>query len=128
MSDWRVAVAVAALVMAGIAGCTNEISGTPIAGPSTGATTVPPRTLPPRTSGAPTPTLIPTPNGAATTCQEYQAIDEAGRLAVITAIGDNGNSGVGLNPKLWVSIADALCSFVEPQTLVKDVLTGKGFG
>ena len=53
-------------------------------------------------------------------------MDEATRGEVIKAIGDKGNQLITMNPEIWVGVAGALCSFVDPSAPVKDILVGQG--
>lgn len=93
-----VAALVAIAVVSG--GCSRAIGGTPVAAP--GAT------------------------GASldTTCGEYVTLPKSDRREVIIAIGDDGNKLVALNPDAWVDLAAALCTFVDPDAPVKEVLRG----
>ena len=60
----------------------------------------------------------------ATTCRQYVAMKDAERREVITAIAAEGNQLVAANPDLWVGVAAALCTFVDPGAPVRDVVTG----
>lgn len=96
------AIAVALGVALGFAGCSAAISGTPVAAPGEiGAAAL-----------------------LRTTCRDYAAMTETARRDVIAAIGQDGNKLVAANPDLWVGVAAALCSFVDPSAPVKDVITG----
>lgn len=100
---WRAAVAVSAALA--LAGCSTAVSGTPVAVPGQAGI----------------------PEAAAaldTTCREYGAMAVPARRAVIAAIGEDGNQLVAANPDLWVGVAAALCSLVDPSAPVRDVLTG----
>ena len=59
-----------------------------------------------------------------TTCRDYASLTDGARRDVITAIGQDGNKLVAANPDLWVGVAAALCTFVDPSAPVKDVVTG----
>lgn len=85
-----------------VSGCSHAIGGTPVAAPGeVGAAAL-----------------------LRTTCRDYAAMTEAARRDVIVAIGEEGNKLVATNPDLWVGVAAALCSFVDPSAPVKDVVTG----
>lgn len=85
-----------------VAGCSTAISGTPVAAPGEiGAAAL-----------------------LRTTCRDYAAMTETARRDVIVAIAAEGNKLVANNPDLWVGVAAALCSFVDPSAPVKDVVTG----
>ena len=86
----------------GVSGCSHAIGGTPVA--------------PPGEIGAAA--LL------RTTCREYASMTDTARRDVIAAIGQDGNKLVASNPDLWVGVAAALCSFVDPSAPVKDVVTG----
>lgn len=89
-------------VMLALAGCSHAIGGTPVADPNAlGAAAL-----------------------LRTTCREYAAMTDTARRDVIAAIGQEGNKLVATNPDLWVGVAAALCSFVDPSAPVKDVVTG----
>ncbi|MCV7416770.1 hypothetical protein H7K36_15800 [Mycolicibacterium litorale] len=88
--------------------------------PTTRARVPDPTTPGPRPPGAP-------PAGLAdTTCGEYVDMDEATQRQVIEAIGEQ-NELVALNPELWITMANAMCTFADPATLVKDAVVGGGF-
>ena len=90
-----------ALVL-GAAGCSRAIGGTPMAAPGeVGAAAL-----------------------LRTTCRDYAAMTDTARREVIAAIGAEGNKLVAANPDLWVGVAAALCTFVDPSAPVKDVVTG----
>ena len=90
-----------ALVL-GVAGCSRAIGGTPMAAPGeVGAAAL-----------------------LRTTCRDYAAMTDTARREVIAAIGAEGNKLVAANPDLWVGVAAALCTFVDPSAPVKDVVTG----
>ena len=90
-----------ALVLGG-AGCSRAIGGTPLAAPGeVGAAAL-----------------------LRTTCRDYAAMTDTARRNVIEAIGAEGNKLVAANPDLWVGVAAALCTFVDPSAPVKDVVTG----
>lgn len=92
------AVSLTVAAVLGAVGCSRAISGTAVA-----------------------------PAGAAllsTTCQEYVAMKQSSRREVIEAIGADGNRLVATNPEVWVGVAAALCTFTDPSTPVKDVVTG----
>lgn len=97
--------AVAALTALTLAGCSRAVDGTPVAAPGQ--------------AGIPEASVA-----LETTCREYTAMTVPARRAVIEAIGDEGNDLVAANPDLWVGVAAALCTFVEPSAPVRDVLTG----
>jgi len=85
-----------------VSGCSHAIGGTPVAAPGeVGAAAL-----------------------LRTTCRDYAAMTTAARRDVIVAIGEEGNKLVATNPDLWVGVAAALCSFVDPSAPVKDVVTG----
>ena len=85
-----------------VSGCSHAIGGTPVAAPGeVGAAAL-----------------------LRTTCRDYAAMTIAARRDVIVAIGEEGNKLVATNPDLWVWVAAALCSFVDPSAPVKDVVTG----
>ena len=85
-----------------VSGCSHAIGGTPVAAPGeVGAAAL-----------------------LRTTCRDYAAMTTAARRDVIVAIGEEGNKLVAANPDLWVGVAAALCSFVDPSAPVKDVVTG----
>ncbi len=129
-------------------GCSETVTGTPQAGPgATGASRSPkapttvtltptlvPRspsstsapTVPTRTSSsAPTETGGSAPASADSTCGDYTEMSEAEQRAVIAAIGED-NVLVERNPELWVTLAGALCTFADPDTAVREVLSGQG--
>lgn len=86
----------------GAAGCSHAIGGTPVAAPGeVGAAAL-----------------------LRTTCRDYAAMTDTARRDVIAAIGAEGNKLVAANPDLWVGVAAALCTFVDPSAPVKDVVTG----
>lgn len=95
-------VVVAALTLVG---CSRAVSGTPVAAPGQ--------------AGIPE-----AATALQTTCREYTDMTAPARRAVITAIGADGNTLVAANPDLWVGVATALCTFVDPSAPVRDVLTG----
>ena len=122
------AVAVAVVVV----GCSDTTDGTPTAdpryagmsttskAPSTTRTTV--RTTPrTRTPSAPAPS--PPAGLAATTCGEWDGLDDPTKRQVIDAIGAT-NELVALNPELWIGIADGLCVYRDPTTPVSEVVGG----
>ena len=93
-----------ALVVAaalGAAGCARAVDGTAVAAP-----------------GEPGAVLL------ATTCRQYVAMGDTDRREVITAIGADGNQLVAASPQVWVGVAAALCTFVDPSAPVRDVVTG----
>lgn len=98
----RRAVASVLLVAALVAGCSRAIGGTPVAAPGDLAAAA----------------------LTATTCRDYRAMKPGARREVIAAIGADGNKLVAANPDLWVGVAAALCSFVDPGAPVRDVVTG----
>ena len=101
MTSRTVAVLLAAAVLA-VGGCSRAISGTAVGVPGqVGMAAL-----------------------ANTTCRDYREMSESGRQEVIAAIGADGNQLVASNPDLWVGVAAALCSFVDPSAPVKDVVTG----
>ncbi|BBZ79307.1 hypothetical protein MANY_46440 [Mycolicibacterium anyangense] len=109
MTRQRVGLAVltAVLVLAG-AGCAEPIPGAPVAVPGQAGKPLAPADL------------------SSTTCRQYLAMDDATRRAVIKAIGEKGNQLIGLNPEVWVGVASALCTFVDPSAPVRDILIGQG--
>lgn len=135
------ACAVGLLVVAvALAGCSKEITGTPMADPAATAVQTPqtraPRTIqipipsfpnlpipsfPSPTTGGPPPTGL-----AATTCGDYQTMDKTQQRQVIDAIGKD-NELVQMNPELWLGLASAMCAFTPKTTLVKDAVAGQGF-
>ena len=90
----------AAAVLCG--GCSRAIDGNPVATPGQGGIA----------------------GGLDTTCGQYEAMDPSARREVIIAIGDAGNRLVALGPDAWVDLAAALCTFVDPEDRVQDVLKG----
>jgi hypothetical protein len=130
---WLPAVLVGAMLA--LAACSTVTAGRPMADPAqTGVRTT--TTTPPATSVAPLPLpgggpTTPAPTGppqglAATSCGDYVNMDDAAKRQVIDAIGQQ-NDLVALNPQLWVTLADAMCTFADPATLVDDVVAGGGF-
>lgn len=136
--------AVGLLVVAlGLAGCSKEIVGTPMADPAATAIQTP-QTRAPRTIQIPIPSFPnlpipsmpnlpgrgpsgPPPTGlAATTCGDYQTMDKTQQRQVIDAIGKD-NELVQMNPELWLGLAGAMCAFTPKTTLVKDAVAGQGF-
>jgi hypothetical protein len=97
-----------ALVVVTGAGCAKPIPGTPVAAPGQAGKPLVPADL------------------ANATCREYLAMDEATRREVIDAIGDKGNQLITMNPEIWVGVAGALCTFVDPSAPVRDILVGQG--
>lgn len=96
-----VTTAILAVVLA-LAGCGRPVSGTPVAAPGeVGAAAL-----------------------LRTTCQDYAAMTNNARRDVIVAIGADGNKLIAANPDVWVGVAAALCSFVDPRAPVKDIVTG----
>ncbi|MGV0746095.1 hypothetical protein [Mycolicibacterium sp. XJ870] len=127
----RLVVAGIALAVIGLAGCSNVTSGTPMADPdqtgiSTTTTRTTPRTTTPSAPDSPTAPTPPPAGMAGTTCGEYLDMDEATKRQVIAAIGEE-NELVEMNPELWISMADMMCSFTPPATLVRDAVAGEGF-
>lgn len=96
------AIAVLLALVSGVTGCSRAIGGTPVGTPGE----VGPGAL------------------LRTTCRDYAAMTDTARRDVIAAIGQDGNKLVAANPDLWVGVAAALCSFVDPSAPVKDVVTG----
>lgn len=96
------ATAVMLALVLGATGCSRAITGTPMGTPGE----VGPGAL------------------LRTTCRDYAAMTDTARRDVIAAIGQDGNKLVAANPDLWVGVAAALCSFVDPSAPVKDVVTG----
>lgn len=97
------ALAVAAVL--GAAGCARAVDGTAVAAPG-------------ELGAARGASLV------ATTCRQYVAMNDADRREVITAIGADGNQLIAASPDLWVGVAAALCTFVDPGAPVRDVVTG----
>lgn len=64
---------------------------------------------------------------ANTTCGEYLTMDEATRNQVIVAIGED-NELIGINPEMWVGLADMMCAFVDKSIPVKEAVMGQGMG
>lgn len=91
-----------AVTLAGAAGCSRAIEGTPMATPGQAGSAA----------------------RLNTTCRDYVDMTESQRRDVIVAIGEDGNKLVASNPDLWVGVAAALCNFVDPGAPVKDVVTG----
>lgn len=89
----------------GVAGCARAVDGTAVGAPG-------------EVGAARGASLV------ATTCRQYVAMQDAERRDVITAIGADGNQLVAANPDLWVGVAAALCTFVDPGAPVRDVVTG----
>lgn len=81
-------------------GCSRAIGGTPVAAPGAAGVSLD------------------------TTCGRYIELGTAERREVIIAVGEDGNKLVALNPDAWVDLAAALCTFVNPDALVKEVLRG----
>lgn len=100
MSSRRISAALLAVAVVS-GGCSRAVDGQPVAAPGL--------------SGA---ALL------GTTCGEYVAMDKSSRRDVIVAIGDAGNRLVALGPDAWVDLAVALCTFVNPDAAVSDVLKG----
>ena len=90
-------IAVTAAAVLGAGGCSRAIGGTPVAAPGEVGVAA----------------LL------STTCRK-----DGARRDVIAAIGQDGNKLVAANPDLWVGVAAALCTFVDPGAPVKDVVTG----
>ena len=90
------------------AGCANEISGTPVAAPGEAGKALAPADL------------------LSTTCRQFLTMDDTTRREVITAIGEDGNKFISGNPEVWVGVAGALCSFVDPSAPVRDIIMGEG--
>ena len=89
-------------LMFAVAGCSHAIGGTPVAAPGeVGAAAL-----------------------LRTTCLDFAAMTDTARRDVIAAIGQDGNKLVAANPDLWVGVAAALCTFVDPSAPVRDVVTG----
>jgi hypothetical protein len=124
-----------------VAACSTVIAGRPTADPAQTAlpTTTTPETSTRAAPNFPFPFPLPTggpstsappsapPQGvAATVCGDYIKMDDAAKRQVIDAIGQQ-NSLVGINPELWVGLADAMCTFADPSTLVSDAVQGGGF-
>lgn len=103
-----VAMVVAVPIAVAVAGCANEISGTPVAAPGQAGKGLAPADL------------------LSTTCRQFLTMDDATRREVITAIGQDGNKFISGNPEIWVGVAGALCSFVDPSAPVKDIIMGEG--
>lgn len=102
---WLRTTAVAAVTVAavlGAGGCSRAIGGTPI----------------------PDPAAVGAAALLSTTCREFVQMKDGARRDVIVAIGEDGNAMVATNPDLWVGVAAALCTFVDPSAPVKDVVTG----
>jgi hypothetical protein len=100
----KIARAATAMVTAllAVAGCSRPVSGTPVAAPGeVGAAAL-----------------------LRTTCRDYAVMTNNARRDVIAAIGADGNKLIAANPDIWVGVAAALCSFVDPRASVKDVVTG----
>lgn len=102
MAGLRTAAVVAVALGAALTGCSHAIGGTPVAAPGEVGTAA----------------LL------ATTCRQYVGMKDGARRDVITAIGQEGNQMVAANPDLWVGVAAALCTFVDPSAPVRDVVTG----
>lgn len=98
----RIGAAALALAALGSGGCSRAIEGTPQAAPGEVGTAA----------------LL------NTTCREYGSMKQTSRREVMAAIGAEGNQLVAANPDLWVGVAAALCSFVDPGAPVRDVVTG----
>lgn len=88
--------------------CSHKIAGTPVAAPGEAGKTGDPAEL------------------ITTTCREYLEMDDDSRYDVIMAIGQDDNQLVAINPNLWVGVAGALCSFVDPRAPVRDIIMGTG--
>lgn len=103
---WLRTTAVSAVMIAavlGVGGCSRAVGGTAVANPAEVAAAA----------------LL------STTCRQYVQMTGAARRDVIVAIGQDGNKLVAGNPDLWVGVAAALCSFVDPGAPVKNVVTGR---
>ena len=100
--------ALAAAVAVAVAGCATPIPGTPVAVPGQAGKPLEPADL------------------STTTCRQFLAMDDATRKEVIKAIGEKGNQLIGMNPDIWVGVAGALCTFVDPSAPVRDILIGQG--
>ena len=103
-----VAMVTAVVMSVAVAGCANEISGTPVAAPGEAGKGLAPADL------------------LSTTCRQFLTMDDPTRREVITAIGQDGNKFISGNPEIWVGVAGALCSFVDPSAPVKDIIMGEG--
>ncbi|MDV3125682.1 hypothetical protein M1247_12215 [Mycobacterium sp. 21AC1] len=128
----RLMVAGLAVAAIGLAGCSTVTDGQPMADPdqtgiTTPTTTRPAPTTTPRTPRSPTATKPPAPGMASTTCGDYLEMDEATKREVIAAIGAD-NELIGMNPELWIGMADMMCRFTDKTTLVRDAVTGESFG
>lgn len=95
---WAVGALAVAALLAG--GCSRAIGGTPVAAPGAAGAVL------------------------NSTCGQFVTFGTAERREVIIAIGEDGNKLVALNPDAWVDLAAALCTFVNPDALVKEVLRG----
>lgn len=98
---------------------------TGISTPTTTERSTPPTR--PRAPRSPTATTPPAPGLASTTCGDYLEMDEATKRQVIAAIGAD-NELIGMNPELWVGMADMMCRFTDKSTYVRDAVTGQSFG
>ena len=98
------AVAAVAVLVAG--GCSRAIPGTPVATPGEGGRSVAVGEL------------------LSTTCRQFMGLKNPERQDVITAIAEDGNEIIAMNPEVWVGVATALCTFADPSAPVRDVITG----
>ncbi len=94
--------AVLAVTVIGVDGCSRAIGGTAVATPGQAG-------LAARLN---------------TSCRDYVAMSQPERRDVIVAIGEDGNQILAENPDQWVAVASALCRFVDPSAPVKDILPG----
>lgn len=126
-SRWWLVTGLCAAVVT-LSACSNVTSGTPMADPDQTGLTTTTTTTPTTTSPSPTrgtrPPAPPPPGGLAdTTCGDFVDMDDATQRQVIDAIGET-NELIALNPELWVGMAEAVCTFSEPETPVRDVVVG----
>ncbi|CRZ16422.1 hypothetical protein [Mycolicibacterium neworleansense] len=111
----------------GLAGCSDVTAGTPMADPAQTAisTTSTPRTTmrpPTERPASPAPTMP--PGLASTTCGEYDAMDQQGRLAVMKAIGEQ-EQVIGIAPEVYVELANLMCGISDKSIPVWRVITGQ---
>ncbi|KUI05614.1 hypothetical protein [Mycobacterium sp. IS-3022] len=81
--------------------------------------------LPLPTRNTDVPTVPPPPNALSMTCEEFNGLDEATRLAVIRAILEQENNPLGPNGEgIGQMLAEAACQFL-PSATVNEILLGK---
>lgn len=81
--------------------------------------------LPLPTRDTDVPVVPPPPNAVSMTCEEFNGLDEATRLAVIRAILEQENNPLGPNGEgIGQMLAEAACQFL-PSATVSEILLGK---